>query len=200
MGWEAISQSPPLPDSRFRAILSPFMLSAGPANGCSAGSTTRGCRQIRATKTVRIRSFLEPVSEREQQSQRLAERHRPELNVEGELGQQDDDPGRNSSPIETIATPSLPEVACEGENEEKGGKWCQSQCHGVASKWMKMVLGGRTHEIALARDEVVEHWCIESACQSDPDIATDSQSVAPRVPREHVSDKGVSPDKGVRTH
>jgi hypothetical protein len=28
--------------------------------------------------------------------------------------------------------------------------WCQSQCHGVASKWMKMMLGRRTLESALA--------------------------------------------------
>src|SRR5271165_5988175 len=29
------------------------------------------------------------------------------------------------------------------------------------------------------RNEVVEHWCLEPACQSDPDTATNSQSVAP---------------------
>ena len=29
------------------------------------------------------------------------------------------------------------------------------------------------------RNEVVEHWCLEPACQSDPDTATNSQIVAP---------------------
>ncbi len=60
-----------------------------------------------------------PVSQREQQLQGLAQRHRPEPEVKDELHHQDDEPRRNSSPVQAVATPALPEVACEGENEQQ---------------------------------------------------------------------------------
>src|SRR3954451_18330674 len=44
---------------------------------------------------------------------------------------------------------------------------------------MKMVLGRGKIGSTPHRDEVVEHWCLEPACQSDPDAATNSHSVAP---------------------
>ena len=45
-----------------------------------------------------------------------------------------------------------------------------------------MALGRHRLEVAPRRDEVVEHWCPEPECQSDPDTATNSQSVAPGSP------------------
>ena len=42
-----------------------------------------------------------------------------------------------------------------------------------------MVVGRGKMVSTPRRAEVVEHWCLEPACQSDPDAATNSQSVAP---------------------
>src|SRR6516162_6954970 len=44
---------------------------------------------------------------------------------------------------------------------------------------MKMALRRGKMSLTPHRAEVVEHWCLEPACQSDPDVATNSQSVAP---------------------
>jgi hypothetical protein len=60
-------------------------------------------------------------------------------------------------------------------------------CSTVGRRWLRVMSGCKRLLTPVSispsrRNEVVEHWCLEPGCQSDPDTARNSQSVAPGLP------------------